>query len=210
MIAGSANSEIARVVKEGTEKINFYIGRNIILFGYHIHHFYFGIAMIALAGWLAILGNNIISREKLALLYGAGLGLLMDEIGLLLTWGDYYSGLTWLLSLILLGILLNVIFFPSFWREVRKDIVKEQSKSYENTWGFINSNSDLIEVVDSMSNKLDKTKRFSRIFSGIIYLIMGVMILIYPDLVYYWVAGGFFLQGVSLLVRGFSDPSNSF
>ena len=210
MIAGSANSEIARVVKEGTEKINFYIGRNIILFGYHIHHFYFGIAMIALAGWLAILGNNIISREKLALLYGAGLGLLMDEIGLLLTWGDYYSGLTWLLSLILLGILLNVIFFPSFWREVRKDIVKEQSKSYENTWGFINSNSDLIEVVDSMSNKLDKTKRFSRIFSGIIYLIMGVLILIYPDLVYYWVAGGFFLQGVSLLVRGFSDPSNSF
>ena len=165
--------------------------------------------MIALAGWLAILANNKISREKQAILYGAGLGLLMDEIGLLLTWGDYYSGLTWLLSLILLGILLNVIFFPSFWREVRKDIVKEQSKTYKNTWRLFNSNSDLVRVVDDMSDKLDKTNRFSRIFSGIIYLIMGVMILIYPDLIYYWVAGGFFLQGVSLLVRGFSDTTDT-
>ena len=175
------------------------------MFGYHIHHFYFGIFMIAIAGWLAIIGNNIIGRAKQAVLYGAGLGLLMDEIGLLLTWGDYYSGLTYLLSLFLLGIFLNIIFFPSFWREVRKELVDNQSKTYDKTWGVLfKTDSNFVKVVDQMSDKLDKTRRFSLIFSGVIYLFMGIMILIYPHLIYYWVSAGFFFQGVSLLVRGFT------
>jgi hypothetical protein len=208
LIAGSANSEIARVVQEGSKKLNFHIGRNIILFGYHIHHFYFGIIMIALAGWLSILGHNIISREKQAILYGAGLGLLMDEIGLLLTWGDYYSGLTYLLSLLLMGIFLNIIFFPSFWRVVRKGIVENQAKTYKNIGKILFVNHiNIVKLVDNMSDKMNKARRFSPVFIGIIYFIMGIMILVYPDLIYYWVAAGFFFQGISLLIRGFSNQS---
>lgn len=116
IVAGSANSEIARVVKEGASWTHFYIGRNIILFGYHIHHFYFGIMLIGIAGWLAITGNHGISKEKLALTYGFGLGLLMDEIGLLLTWGDYNSSLSYLLGVFLFGIIFSAIYFPRFWR----------------------------------------------------------------------------------------------
>lgn len=119
IIAGSANSEIASIVKEGTSWTHFYIGRNIILFGYHIHHFYFGILLIGIAGWLAITGNHGISKEKLALTYGFGLGLLMDEIGLLLTWGDYTSSLSYLLGLLLLGIIFSAIYFPRFWMSMQ-------------------------------------------------------------------------------------------
>lgn len=118
IIAGSANSEIARVVKEGASWTTFHIGRNIVLFGYHIHHFYFGILLIGIAGWLAITGSSEISKEKLAVIYGLGLGLLMDEIGLLLTWGNYASSLSYLLGVFLLGILLTVVYFPGFWRNL--------------------------------------------------------------------------------------------
>ncbi|MBS3765758.1 hypothetical protein KGY71_04470 [Candidatus Bipolaricaulota bacterium] len=120
IIAGSANSEIASIVKEGTSWTHFYIGRNIILFGYHIHHFYFGILLIGIAGWFAITGSHGIPREKLALTYGFGLGLLMDEIGLLLTWGDYTSSLSYLLGVFLLGIIFSGIYFPRFWRSIGK------------------------------------------------------------------------------------------
>ena len=116
IVAGSANSEIAQIVKGGSTLTHFHIGRNIILFGYHIHHFYFGILLMGIAGWLAIAGSANLSREKLALTYGAGLGLLMDEIGLLLTWGNYASTISYLLGVFLLGIILSLIYFPRFWR----------------------------------------------------------------------------------------------
>src|SRR6056297_3391367 len=78
LIAGSANSEIAQIVKQGTADFNFYIGRNIIIYGHHIHHFYFGIILISIAGWFAIIGKKNISKEKLSIMYGVGLGLLLD------------------------------------------------------------------------------------------------------------------------------------
>ncbi|MBS3786674.1 hypothetical protein KGY79_00595 [Candidatus Bipolaricaulota bacterium] len=122
IIAGSANSEIAQIVKGGSTLTHFHIGRNIILFGYHIHHFYFGILLIGIAGWLAIAGRTGISKEKLALVYGAGLGLLMDEIGLLLTWGNYASTLSYLLGVFLLGIIFSLVYFPRFWKSIHENI----------------------------------------------------------------------------------------
>ncbi|MFW6238663.1 MAG: hypothetical protein ACOC5A_05475, partial [Halanaerobiales bacterium] len=70
LLVGSANSEVSNIVKQGAG-LRFYIGRNIILFGYHIHHFFFGMLFIAIAGWLLLLESKFFSREKLALIYGA-------------------------------------------------------------------------------------------------------------------------------------------
>ncbi len=39
IIAGSAGSAASMAAKEG--ELTFYIGTNVILFGYHIHHFLF-------------------------------------------------------------------------------------------------------------------------------------------------------------------------
>jgi len=124
IVAGSAGSEIATLVKEGAGAPRFHIGRNIILFGYHIHHFYFGVVLIVVSGWLAIVGRPKVSKDKLSLVFGAGLGLFMDEIGLLLTWGNYASRLSYLLGVLLLAILLNVIYFPRFWKKVRENLAK--------------------------------------------------------------------------------------
>lgn len=200
LIAGSAESTFAKIAKQGgTLEIDFYIGRNIILFGHHIHHFYFGILLISVAGWLSIVGSTKFTNRHLALMYGSGLGLLMDEIGLLLTWGHYYSSLTYLLSLFLVGIFLNIIFFPDFWYEVRNNILKSRPDFI--TWNTLLARSDFIKVVDNVSEELNKTERASLIFTGIAYVCVGILILLYPSFVYYWVAGIFIIQGVSSLIN---------
>ncbi len=71
--------------------------------GLHIHHFWFGIALLAAGGWLGINYNHKEIDMLAAILYGVGGGLIVDEIGLLLTFGDYWNGITWTFFIILLA-----------------------------------------------------------------------------------------------------------
>ena len=64
--------------------------------GIHIHHFWYGIALISAAGWMGIAWRNERLYRLYAVLYGLGAGFLGDEIGLLLTLGNYASELTYL------------------------------------------------------------------------------------------------------------------
>jgi len=52
--------------------------------GYHIHHFYFGTACLALGGILGVLSNKAKKKRIASALIGIGLGLFSDEIGMLL------------------------------------------------------------------------------------------------------------------------------
>ncbi|MFN2340167.1 MAG: hypothetical protein ABR547_02725 [Halanaerobium sp.] len=196
MIAGSAGSAASTAAKTGD--IQFYIGSNIILFGYHIHHLYIGIALIALAGWFSITRTDFIDRRDNALIYGIGLGLFMDEIGLLLSWGDYWHSTTYLLSLLLGGLFLNIIFFPDFWKDLRSHLGEFNPKS--KILKHYNSNA-IISGVDKLADEADKTGKITLIFSGLIYVTVGMLIISNPELVYYWVAGGFFLQGLTKFVE---------
>lgn len=80
--------------------------------GIHIHHFWYGLGLLAVGGWLGISYNDKEIDRLAAILYGAGGGLIIDEVGLLLTFGNYWTGLTFsvlvvLLTLISVLILLN-------------------------------------------------------------------------------------------------------
>lgn len=63
--------------------------------GFHIHHFWYGLAMLAIGGWLGISIENERINRIAAILFGAGGGLIGDEVGLLLTlsahayWADF-------------------------------------------------------------------------------------------------------------------------
>jgi hypothetical protein len=79
--------------------------------GIHLHHFWYGLAMIVVAGWLGIVHNRPGLRRFYAILFGLGGGIVGDEVGLLLTLGDYHSDLTFFFFIIVvtgatLGILL--------------------------------------------------------------------------------------------------------
>src|SRR3989441_862480 len=60
----------------------------------HFHHFWYGLAMVVATGWLGISLSNERMGRNLAIIFGLGAGLIGDEVGLLLTFGDYTSNLT--------------------------------------------------------------------------------------------------------------------
>jgi len=62
--------------------------------GIHFHHFWYGLGMVTLAGWLGIAFNRPRLVRIYAIIFGLGAGLIGDEVGLLLTFGDYQSSLT--------------------------------------------------------------------------------------------------------------------
>lgn len=104
------------------------------VFGYRIHHYWFGILFICFAGWMAInhRGRNV--DRTAAILYGLGLGLLVDEAGLLLTeHSNYYSLSTYSLAVSIIALMLSIIFFPLFWIAVKKVLNDRKRKMIEIT-----------------------------------------------------------------------------
>jgi len=53
--------------------------------GYHIHHFYYGMLALAIASIGGILTNNGRVKRFLSYVIGYGIGMIVDELGLLLT-----------------------------------------------------------------------------------------------------------------------------
>ncbi len=199
LLAGSAHSEFADATKAGIlPGKDFYIGSNIILFGFHIHHFYFGIILLILSGGLAIVERPYIKNRSLGIIYGVGLGLFLDEIGLLLTWGDYFSGLTYIITLFVLGIMFNIIFFPEFWRSV-KDHIRSHKGPLSSS--FYSPHNPLVKMVDRLSQKLFRPEKISSILSGLVYLSIALLVLILPSFVQYIMGGGFIIQGMLTLSR---------
>ena len=65
--------------------------RNLSLGGEHLHHYLWGIGLLAGVGAVAVRGDDRARRHPLVgLAYGAGLALIVDEFALLLDLKDVY------------------------------------------------------------------------------------------------------------------------
>ena len=62
--------------------------------GIHFHHFWYGLAIVVVTGWLGIVITTDRLGRLLAALFGLGVGFIGDEVGLLLTFGEYQSEIT--------------------------------------------------------------------------------------------------------------------
>jgi hypothetical protein len=92
--------------------------------GIHFHHFWYGIGMVALTGWIAIVGRRTERLDRAcALVYGFGLGLIGDEVGLLLTFGNYYSELTYQIFVGGIGLIILGALAVRFGEKLRKDLM---------------------------------------------------------------------------------------
>src|SRR3989338_4202984 len=60
-------------------------GANLIIFQYHIHHFYYGIILLAISNYISLISSNERLLRCCSILLGIGLGLIADELGILLT-----------------------------------------------------------------------------------------------------------------------------
>ncbi len=67
--------------------------------GYHIHHFYYGILLLILSNWMSLIRHRKLHRRLFkgvnSIMFGGGLGLLVDEFGLLLTMEFGLKGNYW-------------------------------------------------------------------------------------------------------------------
>ena len=88
---------------------------------YHIHHYFYGIILLAIAGWLGITYDDDRIVTLAAVLYGAGGGLIMDEVGLLLS-GNYWTGITYTLIVVLVAFVLVMILFKAYSKAISREI----------------------------------------------------------------------------------------
>jgi uncharacterized membrane protein len=99
----------------------FYPSTTLVIQGIHVHHFWYGLALIVVGGWLGINYRDDHIERLAAIVFGVGGGLVGDEIGLLLTFGDYYSELTYTFLIALLAF----SFMATLFKRHGKTIVTE-------------------------------------------------------------------------------------
>lgn len=109
----------------------------VFIAGYHIHHFYYGMAILAVTSIVGVVTNHDGVRHFLSYMVGIGIGLIVDELGLLLNCTGEKIGLacqylfpnTFDIVLIISLIMLIFIFFgnkpirwflPKSWRNIKE------------------------------------------------------------------------------------------
>jgi hypothetical protein len=120
--------------------------------GIHIHHFWFGIALVAIGGWLGISYNDEETNRVASILYGVGGGLIVDEVGLLLTFGNYWTGLTYAFLVVFLAFIALLLFFyryRSLMLEELSEFVKSKLSFYLGIFLFAVSVTFIIQTDNS-------------------------------------------------------------
>jgi hypothetical protein len=93
-----------------------------VVFGFHIHHYWYGLIMLAVGGWLGISYNEERIDRVAAVIYGAGGGLIGDEAGLLLTLGNYWTRMTYTIIVVFLVFISALVLFKRYSKAVVAEI----------------------------------------------------------------------------------------
>lgn len=89
----------------------------------HIHHFWYGIGLLSVAGWLAIAWRTERLSRLCAVLYGLGAGFVGDEVGLLLTFGDYWTELTYQFFVAAMSLVIIMTLLIRYRSVVLRDVI---------------------------------------------------------------------------------------
>ncbi|MEM3673320.1 MAG: hypothetical protein QW468_03740 [Candidatus Bathyarchaeia archaeon] len=142
--------------------------------GYHIHHFWYGLAMLAIGGWLGISIENERLNRIAAILFGAGGGLIGDEVGLLLTFESegYWAEITYTLVIMFLALVSATALAIRYSKTIRAEFAQ-----------FFGSNISLylgvFLVAVSIAFILEAEDITIIVISSAVVLAASVMILVY-------------------------------
>src|SRR5207244_10054360 len=92
--------------------------------GIHLHHFWYGIALISVAGWMGIAWRNERLYRLYAVLYGLGAGFVGDEVGLLLTFNNYQSELTYLFFVAAISLVIIATLFLRYRDQLKEELIR--------------------------------------------------------------------------------------
>ncbi len=77
----------------------------------HIHHYIYGLFLVSIVGVYAVTQTyNLAIKQALAILFGMGLGLIVDEFALWVAWHENYWGLLSKIAIVVVG---GILFFMS-------------------------------------------------------------------------------------------------
>jgi hypothetical protein len=96
----------------------------VISGGIHFHHFWYGLVMVVVAGWLGIASIHPAWRRAYAVVFGFGGGLIGDEVGLLLTFGNYHSELTYVFLVVLFCFVALATLLLRFRQDIKRDLLE--------------------------------------------------------------------------------------
>jgi len=93
---------------------------------YHIHHFWYGIALLAIGGWLGISYQSERTDRLAAILFGAGGGLIGDEVGLLLTLSAhaYWAEITYTFVIVFLTFASMLILVSRYHKTIQTEFTQ--------------------------------------------------------------------------------------
>lgn len=101
----------------------------IYIKGYHIHHLNYGIFIMAIAGFLALVYQEERNRRKIGIFYGIGLGLTFDEFGMWLRLqDDYWTRASYDAIVIITLFFVSFVYFPSLWYGLAARFDRETKK----------------------------------------------------------------------------------
>lgn len=113
---GISRATVAAILELHLEKTLFLLrdsgGANPI----HTHHFNYGFAIMIVVGLLGFLPGTRRYLRPLSLAFGAGLGLVFDEFGLI--WNlnpDYYQRISYEAQAVLAALLVQIVWFRGFY-----------------------------------------------------------------------------------------------
>ena len=93
------------------------INRNIR--GVHVHHLSFGIVILTVAGFLALIFKGKKATHTIAMLYGVGLGVAYDEFGMWLRLQDnYWVRQSYDAVAFICVLLINIVYFGNLWQKL--------------------------------------------------------------------------------------------
>ena len=95
----------------------------VVSSGIHFHHFWYGLALVIAAGWIGIALSDAWLGRNLAIIFGLGTGLIGDEVGLLLTFGDYTSNITEIFFVAAIAFIILATLLSKGRKHIEKDVI---------------------------------------------------------------------------------------
>jgi len=104
------------------------VSPNVVLISgdFHIHHFWYGLALLAIGGWLGISYQNERIDRLAAIIFGAGGGLIGDEVAILLTLSAhaYWAEITYTFVIIFLTFTSMLILMNKYQKTIRTEFTQ--------------------------------------------------------------------------------------
>ena len=92
---------------------------SIVIKGIEIHHLSYGIFILAIVGYWALVNTKEKTRIKIAKIYGIGLALAFDEFGMWLHLeNDYWLRQSYDIMIIITAWLINAIYLTPIWKKI--------------------------------------------------------------------------------------------